>query len=405
MNAIRKLLCVAGAGLAVTFALPGIAAPTKTYSINAQETASYHNDSTTGLQVLDVPMSVVVTMKNESPPSVANSNISSFSFTVSGMTIESVDTLSCQNQGGNCNLDTNSNTVSVTGISPPIQGQGVFAVPVKVTSCGDGNWSAKVWSGSQLNGNMFGLVNDTTLPTKPATNVVCGGTSCGNTFTVPVDQLSSNVLSVTGIRGDFNKDGSACSVLNYTVTNTIPQNDTLHFEWDTSVLSAAFKYTINFRTATQPPQLAWLTDSNGPVPVAAQACLPTGTASNLPAPFGFLAQAVAGNKNKIQVNVTVAPTLPLPFPIVIGTERMNVTAISNNNWTVQRGQGGTTASAHGAGDPVMATPLPILPAGVPKPYVAGYQAQACIASPLPPSTWPSLTYDVIDIGDAWTFGK
>jgi hypothetical protein len=409
MNIIGKfqwLLVVLGLA---TLAVPGFAAPSKTYSLKAASGAAYAPDSN-GQQVLQVPLPIVITVKNESPPSVANSNISSFSFTVSGMTIESVDTTSCNTQGGQCSLDTVTNTVSVTNISPPVQGQGTFSVPVKVSSCGDGSWSAKVFSGSQLNGNTFGFQNDSTLPTNLATSVTCGDTKCGMGFVVPSDlAVSGNPTYVNGIRGDFNKDGSTCSVLDYTVTNTIPTNDKLHFEWNASSTSAAFLYTLNFVTATTTPQLAWLTDSSGPVFVDAQPCLSTNMPNNLPAPYGTLAQDVNSSKNKIQVNVTSAPTIPVPFPIVIGTERMLVTNTGTNNWSVQRGQGGTHPAPHSATARIMSTPLPLLTgpfttaqnhAG----YIVGYQAQMCITSPNPTS-WPSLTYDIIDIGDGWGLGK
>jgi hypothetical protein len=116
---------------------------------------------------------------------------------------------------------------------------------------------------------------------------------------------------------------------------------------------------------------------------------------------------VNSNKNKIQVNVTNAPT-GSSFPIIVDSERMQVTALGNT-WTVQRGQGGTTASPHAAGAPVMSTPRPLLTgpfdstqsaAG----YVVGNQAHGCIAKP-DPSSWPSSTYDVIDIDDIITLGR
>ena len=48
-----------------------------------------------------------------------------------------------------------------------------------------------------------------------------------------------------------------------------------------------------------------------------------------------------------------------PFPTVVGTERMNVTAVAGASWTVVRGAGGTAAAAHFATCRVMSTPLPL----------------------------------------------
>jgi len=407
MNSIRKWVCFLLAMGITVFALPGMAAPTKTYSLNAD--ASQIQYTTTNPRSVIVPAPITITIKNESPPSVANSNISSFSFTVAGMVITTVDTSACQNQGGICNLDSSTNTVFVTNISPPVQGQGQFSVPVTVNSCGDATWSAQVWSGSQLNGTMFGFKQDSSLPTNLATNVNCGDAPCGFTFTVPNTLVvAGSPTYVSGIRGDYNKDGSTCSTIDYTATNTLPTQKLFRFEWDRSEPTATFRYTLNFPAPVM-PFIAWLSNTAGFVDVAAQPCLVTQFApNNLPAPYGTLAQAVNSNKSKIQVNVTNAPAIPLSFPIIVDSERMQVTALGNT-WTVQRGQGGTTASPHAAGAPVMSTPRPLLTgpfdstqsaAG----YVVGNQAHGCIASP-DPSLWPSSTYDVIDIDDIITLGR
>jgi len=84
----------------------------------------------------------------------------------------------------------------------------------------------------------------------------------------------------------------------------------------------------------------------------------------------------------------------VPFPIVIGTERMDVRGIAGSTWTVARHQGNTTAAAHSTSDPVMSTPLPLLPI-VAKPYTSAEQAQMCVVS----VSGNSVT--LIDIGDGW----
>lgn len=408
MRSIRTTLCLLSALVLAAFAVPGVAGPTKQYSLKADASAiTYSTDPNTNQRSVNVPAPITVTVKNESPPSVANSNISSFSFTVTGMVITSVDGSACQAQGGFCTL--NGNTVSVTNISQPIQAQGTFSVPVTVNSCGDGAWSAQVWNGSQLNGSQFGgPTSDPSLPTTLATNVSCGDAACGMPFVAHSTlAVAGSPTYVSGIRDAYNKDGSSCSVLDYYVTNTIPTNNKLHFEWSTTEPSAAFRYTLNFPTAVT-PQLAWISDSSGPVFVDAQQCLATGMPNNLPAPYGTLAQGVNASKNKIQVNVTTTPSMSLPFPIVIGTERMQVTSIGTNFWTVARGQGGTSAAPHDAGSYVMSTPRPLIQslttAQIAAGYVVGYEAHGCIAFP-DQSLWPSTTYDVIDIGDIWSAGK
>lgn len=410
MNSMHKVLCFLTALAFAAFAMPGFAGPTKMYSLKADASSiAYSVDPTTNQRSIDVPAPITVTVKNESPPSVANSNISSFSFTVTGMVITSVDQNACQLQGGICSLNGDTNTVSVTNISQPIQAQGTFSVPVTVNSCGDGAWSAKVWSGSQLNGAQFGgPTSDPGLPTNLATNVSCGDAACGLPFIAHSDlAVAGSPTYVSGVRGAYNKDGSACSVLDYFVTNTIPTNNTLHFEWSTTEPSGAFRYKLNYPVPVM-PQLAWFSDSSGPVFVDAQPCLATGMPNNLPAPYGTLAQDVNANKTKIQVAVMTAPSMSLPFPIVIGTERMQVTAIGTNFWTVQRGQGGTSAAPHTAGSYVMSTARPLLTgpfdlAQSSAGYVVGNEAHGCVASP-DPSLWPSATYDVIDIGDIWSKG-
>jgi hypothetical protein len=92
-----------------------------------------------------------------------------------------------------------------------------------------------------------------------------------------------------------------------------------------------------------------------------------------------------------------------PFDIVIDRERMTVTACANVGdtddgngppylgecgeneggatkiWVVTRGVGNTTVASHATGLLVMSTPLPLLPATVPTPYVGGNQALMCVA--------------------------
>jgi len=420
MVALLLSICLAAFGLSAIAAKPG---PTKTYSMGVDDSHVTYVTGANNLQVLDVSNGgapIFVKIKNESPPSDASSNINSFSFTVKGMSITSLDKTACESLGGMCALDTTTNTVTVTNISPPIQAKGIYTVSLKVNSCGDGVWSANVYTGSQLTGQSFGFIKDDTLPSNTETNVSCGDAACNMSFTVPDSLAATNI---TGLRGLYNKDGSTCSTVDYFATNTIPINKTLHFAWDatssvddTSQVGATFRYTVTFPNPGR-PQLAWHTDSLGPVFVDAQPCLVTQFDHNLPAPYGTLAQDVNSTKNKISVNVTTPPSISLPFPIIVESERMNVTAIGPSQWTVERHQGGTAPQAHNASPTVfiMSTPRPLLTGPfVQRQLSAGYkvgdQAHGCVASPVVPPTdlsaWDSTTtFDIIDIDDIWSLGR
>ncbi|HET9671151.1 MAG TPA: hypothetical protein VFQ93_16230 [Casimicrobiaceae bacterium] len=425
MNALQKMVALLLSISLSAFALSAMAAktgPTKTYALSV-DTTQITYDGPDGAKTLHVPAPVFVTIKNESPPSTANSNISSFSFTVSGVTITGLGvdaTDVCSSQGGICTFDSQTQTVAVTNISPPVQAKGTFTVPVMVNSCGDGNWTAQVWSGSQLNGNPFGgPVPDGTLPGTPSTHVSCGDAACNAPFAVPNSfMVSGSPTDVSGVRGKYNKDGGTCSTIAYFATNTIPANETLHFAWDMNEIGATFRYNATFQNPGA-PQFAWRTDSLGPVFVDAQACLATQFSNNLPAPYGTLAQSVNSSKNKISVNVTTAPTISLPFPIIVESERMQVTAISPGNWTVMRGQGGTNAVSHTVTTAtpiyVMSTPRPLLEGPFnPRQTIAGYkvgdQAHGCIDFPADTTPDHSIwgvtsTFGIIDIDDIWSLGR
>jgi len=78
---------------------------------------------------------------------------------------------------------------------------------------------------------------------------------------------------------------------------------------------------------------------------------------------------------------------------------------SNGTLTVTRHVGGTSATAHDAGDDVMSTPLPLLngysftQAQTQVGYANGRQAQMCIV------TGDTASTTVIDIGDGWIAPK
>lgn len=187
-----------------------------------------------------------------------------------------------------------------------------------------------------------------------------------------------------------NKDNSTCVKVDYTYENNILTQNTVRLTWDTGAQpNAVFVHTAFWRPEFIDPttgfpkrrtKVAWELDGSGnPIYVFANSCL----SQTPPAPYTTVgATGLDGSSTTLQVN-TPAGTLPqVPFAVAINSERLTVTAVSGNSWTVVRGAGGTTAAAHVGGASVMSTPLPIdnnasKPGGGPNPYV-GKQNRMCI---------------------------
>jgi hypothetical protein len=206
-----------------------------------------------------------------------------------------------------------------------------------------------------------------------------------------------------------NKDGTTCVLVDYTYLNSVLANNTVQLTWDTGVQpNAVYKYTVFWRPEFVDPntglpkrrtQVAWESDKygvTGPVWVFANACL-TQTA---PTPYTTLTADTDASGTTLMVAGGSPPATP--FPIVIGTERMNVTTVIGNQWTVTRGAGGTTAAAHLSNSQLMSTPLPIdpnatRPGGGGNPYV-GQQDHVCIfdelfTSVVSPASLPVGSHD------------
>jgi len=251
-----------------------------------------------------------------------------------------------------------------------------------------------------------------------------------------------------GSRGFWNKDGMSCVPLLYSFENYILSGDPaladkVHLSWDlTSGQHPAFTYSVtwNAEDVDNPSNPGSLGPSNYgfPVPlrvmvafnttgtpnfVPALACL----GSALPAPYGNLQQNIGASDTQIRVTV---PPSPLPtygnppvayptstfpaagaFPIVIGTERMLVSAISGTSspytLTVTRGNGATPPAPHNVADYVMSTPLPVDPG-------TNVQVPMCIvnngwmsAGANPVTGIPQVRWftTVFDIGDGWVLGR
>lgn len=458
MNCIRHRLAV-GAALAA-FAAAAIAAPPKkSYNleflrpdVDELKATSPRNpayDPTT-LQLIP-PVAVTVSVKNESPPSTANSNISSFQFTVSGLALlNGSGDIACPN--ARCSVDASTGTVYVTNISPPIQAQQVLKVTFHASSCvvksEAGISSNTVYSGSQLNGDTFvpfGGRPDTdfpmvlTLSTRDAaspptiadTGISCGPISCRQDFPVADSRTScgsdaSDPICVTTRRGN-DKNGAVCttSPVDYFVTNLLETDRKLHFKWETNP-AGAFAYRVNVSSLVVPPwQVSWLPTDGNAIFIGAPTCagadltaFPTSPdALPLPTQLTTLASAVKMNDKQIKV-VSTPPNLPIAFSIIIDGERMDVTKVNNNTWTVVRGAGLTQATSHAASKPVMSTPLPTLtsdqfstdPNVLPVQqtvYSVGQQAQICRASASHDNADGTGTWSAwfIDIGDGWVLGR
>ena len=422
MNAFRNLLRLVVATSLATLALPALAGATpKNYSLLVVDRPTY--DTTTG--AVNVPVPVTVQLKNEAPPGSANSNISSFTLTATGMTI--VNPVSCSIGGvaePNCSLNTATNTITVTNISPPLQAQQIMTITLGTNSCGDGHWFATVYTG-QISGQTFSLVSDpgfATVPNDQITNTSCGPASCSGMFSVPTTTSPNQPGYVQVIRGALNKDGTTCGTTNYFVSNMLATpSGLLHFRWPVSTAdtnpqpSAVFQYTVNL--PTQNANVAWLNADGKPATLAdpsitpyfipAPSCL----TSALPGPYAQLGSGVSTSDTVIQViNSLSNGQLPRrPFPAVIGSERILVLQTSGNGtWTIARAQGGTALATHNATDAVMSTPLPILPAVI-GPYKSStnqpVQAQMCIVGAPVQNAAGFWTATFIDIGDGWTLGR
>jgi len=420
MNRMKTSLFFVVAATAIAFAIPGGAGPVKTYSLSIDTSQVQY--TTTAPIVVQVPAPITVNLKNEAPPSSgANSTIGSFQLTLYGLTVTEVT--SCP-KSATCSLA--GNTITVTNISPGIQATQTYALGLNVSSCGDATIpiaTTIVRTGSQLTGNTFAPKTQSV----PSGSISCGDSDCQpgiNAFIIPdsTNSTTTDPRYVTGLRGEFDKNG-ACAVVSYYVTNTIPTDNQVHFRWDTSTDDAAvFAYKLNVANdGSSPIRVAWLTNSDGtPAFIDAIQCNTLSVNAPvdlpLPAPYGKLSANLKANDKSFKIDTSqavVQPPNPLPvngFPIVIGTERMQVTKITTNTWTVTRGQGGTGAQPHSQNDQVMSTPLPLLAANAPAPYQTNppgqqLQAQMCVAQQSAPTAGGITSVWMIDIGDGWTLGR
>ena len=459
MTSVRSLLAMVVVAALAAFSLPGIAAKggggngtDKSYSLKVDaSTATYEGTPPT----IVTPVMVKAFLTNLAPPSIASSNVGSWELLITnpGVTFFADDT-DHKPFGSTAgvvngvvtpiyNTDGTSTRIVVTGMAP-LKGNATYELTFWVTSCGDAQYDATVHTGSSLNGDLFGRLDDKPDLSNLQTLIKCAdpGLACGEHTSIVADQAETRPdLLVT--RGTYNKDGSTCATSTFYASNKLlTGNGQVHFRWPVtgSGSSAVFSYSVTSATGAV-PKLGWLyadgsgaaTDaiSNKPVAyITAPTCqLTNGQPGILPAPYGVLSNNVSANATQIKVNTSpqnvVLPTPSGEFDIVIGGERMHVVSVQGSTWNVLRRQGGTGLPATGyqAGKRVMSTPLPILsttdaatladrtsvtpPVGRTTPYPydlpplgVGLQAQMCIVgSPVldqETNTWSSTIIDIID---------
>ncbi len=384
------------------------------------------------------PLEVVVKFVNKSPPSTGASNPASLRFDMVGLEVTFVSVPRGM-PSFTYNPVTNTSTVTVTNISPPIKGgdSNAFRVTLRVKSC-----VAKfdvyvphlspnllVSTGSQLfNGEPFGLASfDEELRRESASFVVgditgisCGTIGCGPeaVFVIANSQATKdnatcslyttgNAECVTVARGS-DTNGACTPGVSYFATNNLDtgfvETNKMHFVWETEtapaafaleteIAPAAFAYLVTFPFPFPFPEgtsvkVAWVEGTDGPKYIPAPTCRPLQPPMTA-LPFGLLPWQYATLDNDVKVNsttikVTLLPGVSVPtppFPIVIDDERLLVTAINNNSWDVTRGDGGTDPATHFKDGKVMFTALPKLEvdySNIDPAYALGKKAKMCL---------------------------
>jgi hypothetical protein len=417
----------------VEFLLPSnVAGPNGTQIDNPFYDTTPTGDNVSGDRAIVPPVTVIVYVKNESPPSSASSNISSLTFDLSPSLVLIGDPV-CPR--AHCSVS--GNTVVVTNISSPIQAQEVYPITLQVNTCvvaGEAFINnVNIFTGSQLTGKPFTLVPigvddffktaqtlstrtplDFTQKLTPAvTGISCGNIACGQPFSIGnEDPTTQPYKFVNGWRG-LNADGtcSGATNLSYFVTNQLGASSiadqVVHFTWNTDLTSPqVFTYKLTRNDAgTGAWNLGWLPSAGPVVPIPAPICNggplvnePT-TIDDLPLPsvYGSLTQDVKANSKQIKVD-TGSNGLPTVtgdgLPIIVQGERMLVTSIGSGGWTVSR----TAGVFHPAGSLVASTPMPLL-GSVPPPYSSGAPAKMCLAWTNGTSAW------IIDQSDGWGVPK
>lgn len=184
MNIKNGFLGFVTALVLAAFALPGIAAPAKIYSLNITPTSVASGAAT----------AMTVVLKNETP--TGNSSINSYVLSVtSGLTIASASTAN-----GTVAVAPGGGSVAVTNMSPVKNGQST-TLTVNVTSpascsASQATWSAVTWTGSSLGGDNFALVPNRSSGL--TTTITSAG--CSLQFSVPPQSSVAGTLPAVTVQ-------------------------------------------------------------------------------------------------------------------------------------------------------------------------------------------------------------
>jgi len=391
MKSTKKFLCLLTAVVFAAFAVP---------SFGQTENKHFALGITPGTPDNNHQRSVVLATIINDNPSGSNASFGSFTLTVKGgnnVTIPQDHPADLDPDHGGQVTWLSPTSISVTNINP-LKGTDSYTLTVYVSACGEGNpWSAVVYAGSNLNGGTF--LDDTPATSPQNNDVACGVLACGGSV-VAVNGVTS------GFRSLYNKDGATCGSGDYIVTNRIVNNTGfLHFGYDVS--NAVFYYA----PPTSVTKLAWVVNTTGPIFETGLQCDQSNAqqiaSPGVPKPYGTL---ISDNGGKIKVDTSTKvyntpTTFPAGgFPIMIEQERMQVTKISGNTWTVTRPTGKTTSKQHDPTKLVMSTPFPIIPNTQPwsnysssSLYAPGNYARMCF-----PAGAGNASGGVVDTDDGWS---
>ena len=380
------------------------------------------------------------------PPGVSTINSMEIDAPV-GVTINSISPGTLLNQNA---VDSQNRHIYLVNNLPGIKSgkSAVFTinVTVSVPTCASGTWGIAANTGNAYpQGDNF--VDQHPADENLSTGLGCDGQVSCASVQIPFDFQAQDGTSGQGVRG-WNKDGSPCNKVDYHFSV-----DTTHFianlQWDTAVQpNAAFSWNVVWAPEdvdpatgwlSRRPKLSWTTDGSGqPINIInGVACL----SAIPPTPYGILVNGLLSSTAGATDTVTLDTTTTIntqgpaktsvppsaPFPIVIGTERMQVTAVSGGptyTLSVTRGAGGTVAAAHAASTGatqtiVMSTPLPIDPNATladgtsANPYYT-LQDHMCVwdqgwtaagINPITGFQQVRSSASVFDVGDGWVIGR
>ena len=364
---------------------------------------------------------LTATMTNASPN--GNSSINSATLTLSSSSTGAWRIGTAASSTGTVTVASDGLSLQVTNMSP-VKPTKSFVVTIQLApgtvACGSsGTWTAVPYTGSTLSGDTFSFASIQD-PAKLTSTSSCDGTlACGASF-----PAGTHVTGAT--RLPSNKDGSACVLVNYDFNDNVDTLNSTLLQWDASTQpGAAFQYTVNWQpvlygSLTPPPvgqtKVAWYVNGVLTTPAPAQACLSTSP----PTAYGTLTASIPdGAVTTIYIG---ASPPPVNTPITVDRERMVVTGGSAGAWTVQRGAGGTTATAHSQYYADNSTPKAVMSNPLPLDPVTHNQMQMCLIDEgwmtvdaskcvTPPSPISSSTAcvqkssTVFDLGDGYMIGN